>query len=49
MDLDNSVETIMHYLLIEEMTCLNRWDGFSMVSVLVYVVHIRQDLWRIMM
>ena len=44
MDLDNSVETIVHYLLIEGMTCLGRQYGFPMVSVLMYVMHIGQDL-----
>ena len=44
MDLDNSVETIVHYLLIEGMTCLGRQDGFLMVSALVYVMHTRHDL-----
>ena len=41
MDLGNPVETIVHYLLIGGMTSLGRWDGFSMVSTLVYVMHTR--------
>ena len=44
MDLGSPVETVVHHLLIRGMTCLGRWDGFSMVSVLVYVMHIAQDL-----
>ena len=41
MDLDNLFETIVHYLLIGEMTCLNCRDGFPIVSALVYVIHTR--------
>ena len=48
MDLGNLVETIVHHLLIGRMTCLGRRDEFPMVSVLVYVMHTEQDLWRIM-
>ena len=44
MDLDNPVKTIVHYLLIERMTCFGRWDEFHMMSVLVYVMHTGQDL-----
>ena len=44
MDLGNPIETIMHHLLIGGMTCLGRWDEFPMVSALVYVMHIGQDL-----
>ena len=48
MDLGNLVETMVHHLLIGRMTCLGRQDEFPMVSVLVYVMHTGQDLWRIM-
>ena len=48
MNLDNSVENIVHYLLIGGMTCLSRKDGFLMVSALLYVMYIEQDLWWIM-
>ena len=44
MDLSNPVEIVVHYLLIGEMTCLGRQNGFPMVIVLVYVMHIGQDL-----
>ena len=40
MDLDNLVETIVHYLLIGGMTCLGCWDEFLEMSALVYVKHI---------
>ena len=40
MDLGNPIETIVYHLLIEGMICLGRYDGFLMVSVLVYVMHI---------
>ena len=49
MDLDNPVETIVHHLLILGMACLGHRDGFPIVSVPVYVMHIRQDLQWIMM
>ena len=49
MDLGNFVETVVHYLLIGGMTCLGHWDGFPMVSTLVYVMHTKQDLLWIMM
>ena len=39
MDLGNPVETVMHHLLIGEMTYLDRRDEFPMVNVLVYVMH----------
>ena len=45
MDLGNSFETIMHYLVIRGMICLNHWDSFLIVSALLYVVHIGQDLY----
>ena len=45
MDLGNPIETVVHYLLIEGMTCLNCQDGFPVVNVLVYVMHIGHDLW----
>ena len=38
MDLGNPVETIVYYILIGGMTCLNHWDRFLMVSALVYMV-----------
>ena len=38
MDLVNPIETIVHYLLIGGMTCLDRWIGFPIVSVLVCMV-----------
>ena len=38
MDLGNLVETIVHCLLIGEMTCISLRDGFSMVSALVCMV-----------
>ena len=34
----------MYYILIREITCLGCYDMFPMVSALVYVMHIRQDL-----
>ena len=49
MDLDNPVEIVVHNLLIGGMTCLGYWDGFPIVSTLVYVIHTRQNLWWIMM
>ena len=36
MNLDNLVETVVHYLLIGGMTYLDRWDEFLIVSALVY-------------
>ena len=48
MDLGNLVETVVHHFLIGGMTCLGHQDGFLMLSVLVYVMHIAQDLQRIM-
>ena len=44
MDLGNIVEIIMHDLLIGGMTFFDDRDGFSMVSALVYMMHIGQDL-----
>ena len=35
MDLGNPIEVVVHYLLIEGMTCLGRWDEFPMASALV--------------
>ena len=49
MDLDNLVELVVHYLLIGRMACLGYLDEFPMVSALVYMMHIRQYLWWIMM
>ena len=48
MDLGNLVKIVVHHLLIEGMTCLDRWDGFPMVSTQTYVMHTGQDLWWIM-
>ena len=49
MNLDNLVETVVHYLLIGGMTYLDRWDEFLIVSALVYGLHIdEQDLQWIM-
>ena len=45
MDFDNLFETIVHYLLMGGMTFLGRQDGFPMVSELIYVMPIGQDLW----
>ena len=44
MNLGNLVEIVVHHLLIGGMTYLGRWDEFLIVSVLVYVMHTRQDL-----
>ena len=44
MDFGNLVETAVRHFLIEGMACLSRRDGFPMVSVLVHVMHIGQDL-----
>ena len=41
MDLDYPSEIVIHYLLIEGITCLGYWDYKPMVSVLVHVMHIR--------
>ena len=43
MDIGNPVKTIMHYLLIGGMTCLGYQDGFSLVSILVYVMHSKTE------
>ena len=43
--LGNLVEIVVHNLLIGGIACLTRRDGFPMVSTLVYVMHIGQDLW----
>ena len=48
MDLGCPSKTVVHYLLIGGMTCLGYWDSFPMVSVLVHVIRIGQDLWWIM-
>ena len=45
MDLGNSVEIVVHHLLIGGMTCLGCRDEFPMVSALVYVMHTGWDLW----
>ena len=44
MDLGNPLEIVVHYLLIGGMVCIGHRDGCPMVSVLVYVMHIGQDL-----
>ena len=44
MDLGNPVETIVHHLLSGGMTHFGHWDEFPMVSALVYMMHIGQDL-----
>ena len=44
MDLSDSIETLVHHLLIGEMTCLGRRDGFPMVSALMYVMYTKLDL-----
>ena len=38
MDFGNQVKTIVHYLLIGMMVCLNLRDEFLIVSVLLYIV-----------
>ena len=48
MDLGNPIKIVVHYLLIGWMTCLSCRDRFPMVSALVYVMHIGQDLRQIM-
>ena len=49
MDLDNPIEIIVHHLMIRRMTYLGCRDGFPMVSALVYVMHIGQNLrWIVM-
>ena len=37
-DLGNSLEVVVHYLLIEGMVGLSHWDQFPMVSALVSMV-----------
>ena len=37
MDLVNSFETVVHFLLIEMMTCLGHRDEFSILNTLVYI------------
>ena len=44
MDLVNLVEIVVRHLLIKGMTCLGHQNGLPMVSALVYVMHIEQDL-----
>ena len=36
--LSNFIETIMHHLLIRGITCLDRQDGFSIMSALVCMI-----------
>ena len=43
--LGNPFEVVVHHLLIGGIACLDRWDGFPMVSVLVYLMHIGHDIW----
>ena len=38
MDLQNSFEVVVHYLLIRGMTNFGNWDEFPMVITLVFVV-----------
>ena len=49
MNLANPVEIVVHYLIIGGMIFLGHWNEFPILSVLVYVMHTEQDLWRIMM
>ena len=49
MNLENPIEILVHYLLIGGMTWFDYHDEFSMVSALVYVIHIGSDLQWIMM
>ena len=42
--LGNPIETVVHHLIIGGMIFLSRWDGFHIVSALVYVIHTGQDL-----
>ena len=44
MDLSDPIETLMHHLLIGVMACLGHWDGFPMVSALIYVMYTKLDL-----
>ena len=48
MDFGYPSKTVVHFLLIGEIACLGCWDGFPMVSVLVQVMCIGQDLRWIM-
>ena len=45
MDLGNPIKIVVYHLLIGGITCLGRRNEFPMVSALVYVMHIGQDLW----
>lgn len=38
MDLDNPIETIVHYLIIRRIVYLGHQDRFPMVSTLMYMV-----------
>lgn len=38
MDLDNPIETIVHYLIIRRIVCLSHQDWFPMVNALMYMV-----------
>ena len=44
MDLDNSLETIVHYFVIRGMTCLGHLNGVLMVNALVCIVTHRTRL-----
>ena len=37
MDLSNPFEVVLHYILFGGMNGLSHWDGFFMVSALVYM------------
>ena len=49
MDLGNPIKIVVYHLLIEGTTCLDHQDEFPMMSALVYMMHIEQDLQWIMM
>ena len=44
MDLCNPLETVVHHLLMEGITCLDCWDEFPMVIALVYVMPTKKNL-----
>ena len=43
-NLDNSSKTVVHYLLIREITYLGRRDGFPMISTPMYTIYTRCNL-----
>nr|CAN76323.1 hypothetical protein VITISV_037363 [Vitis vinifera] len=48
MGLDNPLKAIVHHLFIGEMTSLNYWDGFSMMSALVCMIaHWTEPMWDV--